>query len=56
MWGTSPAESPHLNDLAETAVHLTKRSLGQAIGSRLLNYDELATTLAQIEAFLIQDS
>lgn len=46
----SPAGSPHFNGLVEAAVKSVKTHLKKAIGEVALTFEELATTLYQIES------
>lgn len=46
----SPAGSPHFNGLVEAAVKSVKSHLKRAIGEVTLTFEELATTLYQIES------
>lgn len=49
-WHFSPAGSPHFNGLVEAGVKSMKHHLKRAIGEAALTFEELATTLYQIEA------
>lgn len=52
QWHFSPPGAPHFNGLAEAGVKSMKRHLNRVIGTTVLTYEELATTLCQIEACL----
>lgn len=51
-WHFSPPGAPHFNGLAEAGVKSVKRHLSRVVGNVTLTYEELATTLCQIEACL----
>lgn len=51
-WHFIPAGSPHFGGLWEAAVKSVKHHLRRVIGSTMLNFEELSTLLAEIEACL----
>ncbi|XP_055684811.1 uncharacterized protein LOC129790975 [Lutzomyia longipalpis] len=51
-WHFQPAQSPHFNGLAESAVKSAKTHLKRVIGEHRLNYEEFYTILTRVEAVL----
>jgi hypothetical protein len=51
-WKHIPERAPHFGGIWETAVKSLKKHLKKVVGETILNFEELTTTLAQIEACL----
>ena len=52
QWKFTPEHAPHFGGLWEASVKSFKQHLRRVVGEAKLTYEELATTLAQIEACL----
>ncbi|XP_055839281.1 uncharacterized protein LOC129907208 [Episyrphus balteatus] len=51
-WQFIPPHSPHFGGLWEAVVKLVKQHLRRVVGDSVLNFEEMCTLLAQIEALL----